>query len=72
MSRYHVVDLQLENSSKYSPELRTLCHLDAKQRLVFPTLCPRCGIPNKRFRIFMTYTADKAGLWSVLVSHLKS
>ncbi|KAI1786197.1 hypothetical protein LXA43DRAFT_1065285 [Ganoderma leucocontextum] len=67
MSRYHVVDLQLENGSKYSPGLRTLCHIDAKQRLVFPATCPRCSVPNTSFKIFMTYTADKAGLWSVFV-----
>lgn len=70
MSRYHVVDMQLENGSKYSPELRTLCHIDAKTRLVFPAICPRCCVPNTRFNIFMTYATDKAGLWSILVSAL--
>ncbi|KAI1782412.1 hypothetical protein LXA43DRAFT_1104098 [Ganoderma leucocontextum] len=64
--RYYVEDLDLTTQSKYSDELRILCHIDARKRVPYPVICPRCEVVNTHFKMFMTYDGNKAGLWTAL------
>ena len=62
-------DFKETKNSQYCPIVRQLCHVDARNRIPpAPAKCPACDYPHGTFGAFLTYKAERAGMWLFKVS----